>query len=249
MSNKEHEILKALVLLAKRGPVEAIGSGPNAVGKTLQEYLGISHSTTSRNTFHGYTVTATKSLSNSSGRTNLFACVPSWDISNKKSSKEILVSFGREDLDRGYAKSLFCTTTSLGPNGFGLTLKVDASNKSLEEWHVSGQCDDMVVAWDVSRLEAKLANLGDVAIITALPIDTGEKLSFQFRHVDLLSQPNIDGFLDLLDSGIITIDHCLSMKVGTEVAREQGPLFKITANARDELYGEVKRYDLLDLRL
>lgn len=243
----EEEILVVLSSLAKLGPIEAPGRGSNVVGKILQDKLGIEHSTTNRNTLFGYTVTATTARPNSGSRTNLFACVPDWKSSVLKSSKELVEKIGREDLSRGYAKSLFCTTTSLRSNGFGLTLKVDPESRILEEWVDSCGEERPLVSWDVSKLERKLADLGKTAIVTALPVDMNGKKAFHYRYVDLLGMPEMRSFLELLENGAITIDHCISVKIGKSVAREQGPLFKVRADCREELYRNVKRIDLMDL--
>lgn len=243
----ENQLLQALGELSKLGPIEAVGKGANSVGKTLQKSLGIVHSTKSRNSLFNYIITATTSGINSSGRTNLFACVPDWGASNFKSSKEIVEKFGREDLSRGYKKSLFCTSTSEGANGFGLFLKVNPEKKELEEWFESNENNSRIVSWDLKKLESKLSCLNKTAIVTALPVNLGGKIAFHYRYVDLLERPNINSFLEMLKDGSITIDHCISIKEGKTSAREQGPLFKIRAQSRGELYNKVERIDLLEL--
>lgn len=243
----EDNLLLALAGLAKKGPIVPVSKGSNAVGKTMQDALGIQHMTAKRNSLFNYTVTATAARSSSSARTNLFACVPNWKSSTYKSSKELVEKFGREDLAKGYEKSLFCTTTSQAPNGFGLVLSVDPRERLLDEQFDFEGSRSPVASWDVDKLEAKLASLGKTAIVTALSVEVGNKAAFQYRYVDLLGRPDTGAFLEMLQDGSITIDHCISMKVGSEVAREQGPLFKIRADSRSELYSDVKRIDLLDL--
>ena len=247
MYTDEEKLLEALSSLSKKGPIEQVGRGANSVGKTLQKALGIEHSTTSRNSLFNYVITSTTSAATSGGRTNLFACVPDWRISNLKSSKELVDKFGREDLEKGYSKSLFCTSTSAGPNGFGLVLKVDASAMNLEEWLVSGSTEKQIVAWDVTRLQTKLESLKKTAIITALPVSQRNRTAYHYRYVDLLENPEVGNFLDMLENGSITIDHCISIKEGATSAREQGPLFKIRADCRGDLYKSIKRFDLMDL--
>jgi len=247
MDNEEKKILEVLTALSRKGPIEAVGKGSNAVGKTLQHALGIKHSTTSRNSLYGYTITATTSRTSSSGRTNLFACVPHWEESNFKSSKDLVESFGRVDLSKGYAKSLFCTINSFGPNGFGLMLKADREFKSLEESYVKDDIQQPVVSWDVKKLKRKLIDLGNMVIVSALPVDLSGGKAFHYRYVDILSDPDIEVFLELIQDGVITVDHCISKKVGSNVAREQGPLFKIRADSRDSLYRQVQRVDLMDV--
>ena len=247
INSDEDKILKALSSLSKQGPIVPSKGGSNAVGKLLQESLKITHSTTRRNSLYNYTITATASKLNSSSRTNLFARVPDWRSSPYKSSKELVENFGREDLTGKYVKSLFCTSTSAGPNGFDLVLKANSERRSLEEWFVSEDGESLVAVWDISKLEEKLASLGKTAIVTALPVDIGGEKGFHYRFVDLLERPELDNFLELLESGAITIDHLISIKVGQKGAREQGPLFKVRADAREDLYKSIKRIDLMDL--
>jgi hypothetical protein len=247
INQDEKQLLQALGELSKLGPIEAVGKGANAVGKTLQKSLGIIHSTKSRNSLFNYIITSTTSGHNSSGRTNLFACVPDWSASNFKSSKELVETFGREDLSRGYKKSLFCTSTSEGANGFGLFLKVNSENKELQEWFESTDNNSHLVSWDIEKLKSKLSCLSKTAIVTALPINLSGKLAFHYRYVDLLEQPSVNSFLEMLKDGSITIDHCISIKEGKTSAREQGPLFKVRAQSRGELYSKAKRIDLMEL--
>mgnify|MGYP006196339501 CR=1 FL=1 len=245
--NDEDSILKDLSNLSKLGPILTAKGGSNAVGKLMQEILKIKHSTSKRNSIYNYTITATSSKLNSSGRTNIFACVPNWESSPFKSSKEIVENFGRENLSRGYSKCLFCSVTAEGPNGFGLVLKIDHNKPSIEEWYVSKKEEYLVASWSISKLMEKLDSIKKTAIVTALTINIGDKKAFHYLYVDLLEKPNFKNFLELIENGSITIDHCISIKAGQNSAREQGPLFKVRVNAREEFYTNIKRYDLMDL--
>ena len=247
INSDENKILKALSGLAKLGPIFPSKKGSNAVGKLMQKSLKIKHSTTKRNSLYNYTISATSSKLNSAGKTNIFACVPNWQSSPFKSSTEIVKRFGNENLSRGYSKCLFCTVTSIRPNSFGLFLKINLNKPSIEEWHMSKKEEHLVATWSVSKIKEKLDLIQKTAIITALPIVIKDKKAFHYRYVDLLGKPNFTNFLELLEKGSITIDHCISMKNGQNSAREQGPLFKVSGNAREELYTNIKRYDLMNL--
>jgi len=244
--NDKKKLLLSLKKLAEQGPVLPRVCSANAVGVTLQEHLGIQHNTTRRNSLFNYTVSATTTLTGTSGKTNLFACVADWSLSTLKSSKALVETYGREDFARGYAKSLFCTTSSAGPNSFGLYLEVDPAIPSLEERSLCDGIDQSVVAWDVERLQTKLGALGKSAIVSALKVDLNGQTAYQYRYVDLLGEPSVGAFFDLLLNGMITVDHCISMKP-KKAAREQGPLFKVRADCRDELYASIERYDLLEV--
>jgi hypothetical protein len=241
MSEKE-KLISAAKKLCALGPVLAVTSGSNAVGKTMQKYLGIDHSVTQRNSLFGYTITSTLAKNSLSGRTNLFACVPNWGLSRVKSSKELLLSVGREDNEKGYSRSLFCTVSTKSKNSFGLELKSNSGGNNLDELFNGSP----IVTWEFDKLVAKLGNLSNTAILSAVPVSLNGQKAFHYRYLDILGSPKLEAFKDLLDDGAITLDHLISMKVGSSVAREQGPLFKISASARGELYGNPYRIDLTD---
>jgi len=243
----EIKLVKALKLLCAMGPIVACGSGSSAVGKTMQNYLGIRHKIVERNKLFGYTITSTISKYNSGGRTNLFAKVPDWNLSRFKSTNEFVMQFGREDVERGYQKSLFCTVNSLNKNSFGLQLKVDTGKRSLEEWGYLDNGGSLAVKWCLEKLERRLSKLGKTAIVRAVPIDLNGYKAFHYRYLDLLGAPEISSFLDLLGSGGVEIDHCISMKYGSNSAREQGPLFKIRSDSLGEMYTGIRRFDLMDI--
>jgi len=247
MNNDEDKILEALSSLSKLGPILPSKKSSNSVGKLMQEALKIKHSTTKRNSLHNYTVTATSSKLNSSGRTNIFACVPNWQSSPFKSSKEIVESFGIENLSKGYSKCLFCTVSSARPNSFGLTLKINLNKLNIEEWYISSSKEYLVASWSISKIKQKLEMHDKTAIITALPVQVRGKKAFHYRYVDLLEKPQINNFLELINNGSITVDHLISIKSGQNSAREQGPHFKVSSNARKDLYLNFKRFDLMDL--
>ena len=144
------------------------------------------------------------------------------------------------------------TTATVVPTTSNITngeVALNIADRKLEEWFISDNYEERIASWDVEKLTSKLSFLHKTAIITALPVSIGKETLFHFKYVDLLQAPDIGMFLYLLENGSITIDHCISIKVGQSVAREQGPLFKIQSNAREDLYKSKKRYDLLSLDL
>jgi hypothetical protein len=161
--------------------------------------------------------------------------VPNWGLSRVKSSKELLLSVGREDNEKGYSRSLFCTVSTKSKNSFGLELKSNSGGNNLDELFNGSP----IVTWEFDKLVAKLGNLSNTAILSAVPVSLNGQKAFHYRYLDILGSPKLEAFKDLLDDGAI-------MKVGSSVAREQGPLFKISASARGELYGNPYRIDLTD---
>ena len=241
--DKNSQVLITLTELAKRGPIESVGQGPNSVGKTLQSALGLTHTTTARNSFLGYTISATSSGLGGGARTNLFACVPDWSLSPFKSAFEMVDRIGRTDEKRGYAKSLFCTVTSLSSNSFGLRLKI--YNEQLEEYWSAGGKNILVARWDSVKLKSRLEGIGKHIVVQAQVVELNGEKRYHFRYAELLSEPDPKLFFSLLECGSITVDHLISLQTGAASAREKGPLFKIRSDAKKLLHPSCYRVDLL----
>lgn len=238
------DALRTLAILAKQGPIKPVGSGPNSVGKTLQSALGLYHSTSSRNSFLGHTISATSSSLSGGARTNLFACVPDWNRSPFKSAFEMVDRIGRPDEARGYSKSLFCTVNSLSNNGFGLKLEV--SKEQLEEYWLTDKGEFLVAKWDSVKLKRRLNSIGKHIVVQAQVVDINGEKRYQFRYAEFLSEPDPKQFFSLLESGSITVDHLISLKIRAASAIEKGPLFKIRSDAKKVLHTSSCRLDLLD---
>jgi hypothetical protein len=240
-------LVDVLAGISKSGPQPSVTSGSNSVGKTLQHLLGIKHSTTKKNSLFGYKISATASkVSNS--RSNLFACVPDWGRSDVKSSTEFLNIYGRACPKGKYQKSLFCTVDSLVTNSFGLKLSSSSSPFFFNEVFAGKDgLSRKILTWDIEKLSLKLNSLGNFAIVEAVKITGHKKDHYHYRYLELLSNPSISSFFNLVNQGAITLDHLISMDFGKQTAREQGPLFKVRAPARKLLFESCLRVDLMEL--
>ena len=236
------ETLSDLKKLASKGPIKAVSSGSNSVGKTLQAALGIEHSTTSRNYYKGFTITST--AANASSRTNLFAQVPDWQKSPVTSSKKMVDLYGIEDETGKYQKKLFCTVNALKPNTFNLILKVDQRANILSEWHSSEQTENEVVTWDSKKLFSKLLKQDRSVVLSATRHKKTDGDYFHFQYAEFYLSPSFERFLQQIEFGGKSVDHLIALKSGT--ATEKGPLFKVTKNAREDLFGDYKKFNLLD---
>lgn len=237
------EVLSDLKRLSLKGLIKSVGSGSNSIGKTLQSELKIQHSTTSRNSYKGFIITATSTKVN---RTNLFAKVPNWKRSEVKSSKEMLDLYGREDPTGKYKKKLFCSVNSLDFNNFGLRLFVDMSKRLLYEKYYMGDQERIVAIWGNKELAEKLSFLDKTVVVSGNSFKREDGDYFHFRFAEFMVGPSMDKFLKLIDYGAITMDHLISMKEGSENVREQGPLFKIAKVSKEDLFYTYKKFDLMD---
>ena len=241
--NNFQQILDRLRRLSEKGPIPAQGSGSNAIGKTLQNALGIQHTVTTKNQLLGFVVTGTNIHGKT--RTNLFARVPDWTVSGVKSSTEIVNRYGKEDPNGKYARSLFCTVDASSPNSFGLQLLCDRAKMSLAEAHTNGDAIDKFAEWRTSHLKKKLDGLDNTVIVSALRTVQNNQPHFHFVRAEFLLSPSLDAFFHLLDIGAISLDHLISLPFDRKVAREQGPLFKMRPEARENLFMSYSKIDLL----
>ena len=237
------EALKRLKELASRGPIKAHSSGSNEVGKTMQRALGITHSTSTSNHFMGFTITST--TNKGQGKTKLFSKVGDWGQSAVSSTREIVELFGEEDTSGKYRRQLFCTVDAIEPNTFGLFLKVDTTKGVVSEYYSSGITEQPVLTWDSEELSRELAARDNFIILTASRYKKPDGNYYHYTNAEFFIGANFSGFLKQIELGGITVDHLISVGQDGRTT-EKGPAFKITRNARQELYSNYKKYDLLD---
>jgi len=242
MDNDTVELIRKLEGISQKGPIPVRSRGSNAVGKMLQEELGIKHDTKKKNRLHGYTVS-----SKSKSRLNLFASVPNWERSKFKSSTEVVKALGKANEAKGYERALFCTVSGRGANTFGLYLKYNAQDSTIEEWLADEHGDQCLLVWDVHVLHSKLTKIGRRALVTATRVDLAGVRAVHFRYVEVMDAPKLEQFTNLISRGAITLDHLISLKFGDNAGREQGPMFKIIPDALELLHGPIKKIDLMDI--
>ena len=238
------EVLSDLKRLALKGPIKSVASGSNAIGKTLQAELGIQHTTTTRNQYKGFTITSTSLRG--ANRINLFARVPDWRNSPVSSSKQILDLYGKDDESGKYQRSLFCTVSALELNTIGLKLSVNEREQELTEWHHSEDQKSLVARWNAQQIKTKLIGLDKSVTVSASVQKKSDGQYFHYQLAEFTMRPTYEKFLQQIRFGSITLDHLISMSFGTDVAREQGPLFKISKDAKPDLFEDYKKFDLLD---
>lgn len=232
------ELLGLLNKIAARGPVPAMLKADTAIGRTLETLLGIDINSSKKPDYKGIEL---KSFRDKRGnRKNLFAQVPDWNLSNFKSSAEILNAFG---YNRGNDFKLYCTVSSLVRNSQGLKLKMDTEISQLIENSDKPNIGDFVV-WGLETLHSRLLEKHNETFwIAADSVTIGGKEHFQYKKVEHTKKPIVSQFDILLEQGIITLDHLIKRKPTGSVV-EKGPIFKIKPNSLDLLFPPSKSYSL-----
>lgn len=235
------ELLAKLRSLAAVGPIKAVCCGDTAIGRTLETALGISINSRKNPDYKGIEIKA-KRVS-SSTRSNLFAQVPNWQLSEFKSAAEMLDRIGYATTEN--IRKLYCTVSATSENSQGLILKLQLDQKRLNElWNVMNRLSDVCV-WELEKLHQRLHDKhAETFWVAAREHTHNGQQYFTLDHVKHTRKPSAKQFDRLLGSGEITVDHLIKRSENGRVT-EKGPLFKIRPSAINELFlGVPQEYDL-----
>ena len=233
------ELLNLISDVAAKGPVPALLNADTSIGRTLEKLLNININSSKKPDYKGIEL---KSYRDKRGnRKTLFAQVPDWDISNFKSSAEILDTFGYY---RGQDFKLYCTVSTKVKNSQGLKLKMQSEVSQLIENSDKPLIGDFVV-WKLETLHNRLLEKHNETFwIAADSLIKDGVEHFQFKKVEHTKKPIVPQFDILLEQGIITLDHLIKRQPNGKTS-EKGPLFKIKPNALDLLFPPSKIYNLI----
>ncbi|MCE2724993.1 MAG: MvaI/BcnI family restriction endonuclease [Burkholderiales bacterium] len=227
------ELLSKLRSLAQDGPIRAICGGDTAVGMSIEAALGIRPNSSRKPDYKGIELKSGRSaIGTRSNRATLFASVPDWQLSNCKSSAEILAKFG---YTRGSDFKLYCTVSTLRPNSQLLQFRLAEAERYLHEEAVKTLALPVAI-WTLPQLEARLAEKHrETFWIKATSETRSGSEWFHLKSVLHTRNPNIPQFERLVAEGAITMDHLIK-RTPAGGAAEKGPLFKIQRNRIPELF-------------
>ncbi|MFM1804235.1 MAG: hypothetical protein RL136_1114 [Planctomycetota bacterium] len=228
------QILSALRSIAAKGWIRGSRTGSTSVGMTLERELGVEPNSAQAPDFLGFEIKA-KVINGRSAEDNvvstrhtLFAKVPDWDISNAKSSKEIVIRHGYPGKSPYERRRLYCTISAKAPNSQGLRFSVDEGTGQLIERYEGGVGESTEVArWRRTSLESKLDEKHrQTAWVFANSRGTGTNREFRFVSARVTWNPRTAALINLLQAGVVTMDHLIKQTEAGKVT-EKGPLFKI----------------------
>lgn len=206
--------------------------------------MGIKINSSRKPDFKGIEIKSGRSaiVASKENRANLFACVPDWNLSNLKSSREILEKFGYQ---RGNDFKLYCEVSTRKANSRGLQFEVKEAERWLREFYAREPVEQVCI-WRLDRLHERLAEKHrETFWVKAKSIQQRGSEWFQLESVTHTTRPSLDQFDRLLTDGTVTMDHLIK-RTPSGGAAEKGPLFKIETPRLGELFlGEPRKYSLL----
>jgi hypothetical protein len=241
-SSVSDELLNKLREVASRGWIKTVTVGDTGIGATLEHCLGIQINSSRKPDYKGIEL-KTKRITGlrASTRTSLFAQVPDWEISNLKSSAQILDTYG---YNRGEVKKLYCTVKATAPNSQGLILRVDEPKDILQERYESSEGSRDVVSWKLDVLRNRLLTKHNETFWVGASTSKIEGVEhFQYKKVLHTRVPFASNFHTLCQEGVITLDHLIKRDESGRVV-EKGPLFKINPSDLGLLFPPPLQFDL-----
>ncbi|MBN1971284.1 MAG: MvaI/BcnI restriction endonuclease family protein [Candidatus Delongbacteria bacterium] len=233
------ELLAKLREISHSGAIPSMLNADTSVGRTLETALGIEINSSKKPDYKGIELKSFRSERRN--RKNLFAQVPDWDLSQFKSSSEILDNFGYW---REKEFKLYCTVSATNKNSQGLTLKMDNDIKRLIENSDNPKIGDFVV-WTLEKLHSRLLEKHrETFWVEAESTIINNKEHFLYTKVEHTKKPIPTQFDILVEQGVITLDHLIKRNSKGKVV-EKGPIFKIKPKGLDLLFPPSEKYNLL----
>lgn len=210
-SQFSNELLNKCKEISKLGFVKTIKAGDTGVGLTFENLCGIKPNSSGKPDYKGIEIKTSRN--DFKTRDTLFSKVPNWNISNLKSSEDIVEKRGKPS-DKYHFKVIFNTISAIKKNSHDLRLDIK-DDKVLQVYQPNNIIEEDV-AWLKSELIQKLEEKHKETFWIKA-ITSGQKRSENesFHYKTLTHTGSIDStnFFTLLETGDITLDYLLWVKI------------------------------------
>ena len=247
LSTTAQELLQKLTAISQKGFISTVTDGDAGVGMTLEAQLGIAANSSQHPDYHGIEIKASRIEHNGQQRhrNQLFSKTPNWRLSPLGSAKVLIQKRGYTDQD-GLA-ALRHTLSGASPNSRGLYLDIDYVNHYLRQMFQDQQGKSKPehdMTWLLSDLKKALCKKHKETFwVKAAHNHNRAAETFHYQWVEHTTNPYVDRFETLLETGLITVDYTLHIKP-TGGIRDHGYLFKLKENSLSALFPAAKKYDL-----
>lgn len=218
---------------------EAEVTADTGIGRTIETMLGIPQNSNKTPDYKGIELKSYRKKRHST-RNALFTQVPCWELSNLKSSRDIVAKYGYRDAATG--KQTYQNTVQCGqPNSQGLILDLNTSKALLELLHQGEKIDD-VALWTLQKLHDRLKEKHRETFWIEVDSEyKGGREFFRYRSIEHTKNPILSQFDVLLESAAITLDLLLCRPSGHGDTFS----FKINKSGVPLLFPDSVTYQLL----
>lgn len=244
IKSKSNEIAEELLFklrkIASGGYVPALLQADTAIGRTLEDLLGIKMNSSKTPDYKGIELKSARE--NKGTRKGLFGKTPNWELSKFKERADILNAFGY--WDKGIFR-LYNTIRATGRNAQGLILRTDYQMNYLIENSDRKDIGDFLI-WELEVLKQALASKHKETfwITAASKIEDGKEY-FQYKSAVHTKNPMVNQLGLLIDSGEITLDYPIKRMPNGSVI-DKGCNFKLKPKSLDLLFPPSQIYSLIN---
>jgi len=245
------ELLTKIKTIHNDGFIKSVVNGDTGVGMTLENALGISPNSRNTPDYKGIELKCSRvdSKFKQTNRVTLFSKAPDWNKS-KTTSQKLLKNWGYWGVDKHNQErfQLHCTLSCTNNNPQGLYLDVDENKELLRTLGKKAPDSSIqqVALWDLNTLRTCLQRKHrETFWIKATSKYINNIEYFSYDLVIHTSNPYINNFQYLLESGKVTLDLLMNFKDDkmTKV-RDHGYLFKLNPKDTNLLFPEQNEIKL-----
>ncbi|MDQ7016167.1 MAG: MvaI/BcnI family restriction endonuclease [Gammaproteobacteria bacterium] len=242
------ELLKKLKIISKKGFIPTIIHGDTGVGMTLEAELGISANSSPTPDYHGIELKASRVTTQNKqrNRNQLFSKIPNWKLSPVSSARQLISLRGYRD-EEGH-QALRPTVSGNRVNKQGLYLDIDYANNYLRQMFSNPEKNlkEHDTTWLINDLKKTLLKKHQETFwVKAQHKKINSHELFHYTEVEHTSNPYIDKFETLIETGLITLDYTMHIK-STGKIRDHGYLFKLNQNNKHALFPNSIKYRLAE---
>lgn len=247
------ELLEQLKIVAQKGWITSLRSGPTGVGYTLESMLGISANNNKAPDYKGIEIKAGRSSASGkqASRTTLFSKTPDWHRSAVHNGLELLDSYGYRENSTNRLQ-LYCSLNHI-PNTLGHFLNVQEDDLILHALHQPLDPEipvSKVLLWEMDQLRSSLAAKHKETFWVKAKVkrDASGKENFHYTEVIHTKGPLLGNMVEMFRHGHIELDYLIHEQFGRgghRKSRDHGYLFKIWQKNLSNLFPPPAKYNLL----
>ena len=220
------------------------------VGDTLEKALGIPVNNLKNADYKGKIEIKSKRKVSGTHDT-LFSMVPKWTISNIKSVKEMILTYGYKSnsTKKPTFIDLYCTVNTK-PNPQGLYLLVDESNARVTQLYTKNRIQDLKndfksCHWPFDLIESRLQQKHPkTAWIVAEEKKISGKIHFKYISVEVTEKPIFSQFIYLIAQNYVTYDWRGGQDTKSNKKDDYGHPFRLNPKQRHLLFGKTHTINL-----